>query len=132
MTNTNYNTNKDERALEALMAAAFRLDFPEEVSDEEAKKFFEKPARLLPEDKEACDSWGTDFIDKLIEGQKTSTAKHSQDIIVNEALEQEHYAMNRDKDGNDLDKETRRKIDEEREKAIEEEENKDEDQNNES
>ena len=132
MTNINDNTNKDERALEALMAAAFRLDFPEEVSDEEAVKFFEKPARLSPEDKEACNSWGTDFIDKLLEGQKTTPEKQSHDIIVNEALEQEYYAMNRGGDEVDLDDEARRKIDEEREKAIEEEDSKDEDQNNES
>lgn len=129
MTNIN---NVDNKALEALLAAAFRLDLPEEISDEEAEKLFEQPVRLSPEIKAACDSWGTDFIDKLIEGQKTSSDKYQQDILVDEQLEQEYYAMNRDKDGDGLDEETRRKIDEERKKALDEEESKDKDQNDES
>ena len=42
MTNSNDNNiNKDERALEALLAAAFRLDFPEEISDEHAEILFQ-------------------------------------------------------------------------------------------
>lgn len=129
MTETNDNISKDEKALEALLAAAFRLDFPEELSDEQAEKFFQQPARLSKEDKEAINSWGTDFIDKLIEGQKTTSDKHQQDITVKEELVQESFAMNRDKNGEGLDEETYRKIDEERKKALEEEENK---QNNES
>lgn len=129
MTETNDNISKDEKALEALLAAAFRLDFPEELSDEQAEKFFQQPARLSKEDKEAINSWGTDFIDKLIEGQKTTSDKHQKDITVKEELVQESFAMNRDKNGEGLDEETYRKIDEERKKALEEEEN---NQNNES
>lgn len=124
MTETNDNISKDEKALEALLTAAFRLDFPEELSDEQAEKFFQQTARLSKEDKETINSWGTGFIEKLIEGQKTTSDKKQQDITVNEKLEQESFAMNRDKDGNGLDEETLRKIDEERKKAIEEEENK--------
>ncbi len=129
MTETNNNISKDEKALEALLAAAFRLDFPEELSDEQAEKFLQQPARLSKEDKEAINSWGTDFIDKLIEGQKTTSDKQQQDITVKEELVQESFAMNRDKNGEGLDEETYRKIDEERKKALEEEEN---NQNNES
>lgn len=132
MTETNDNISKDEKALEALLTAAFRLDFPEELSDEQAEKFFQQPARLSKEDKEAINSWGTDFIDKLIEGQKTTSDKNQQDITVKEELVQESFAMNRDKNGEGLDEETYRKIDEERKKALEEEENKDNNQNNES
>lgn len=131
MTETNENISKDEKALEALLAAAFRLGFPEELSDEQAEKFFQQTARLSKEDKEAINSWGTDFIDKLIKGQKTTSDKHQQDITVNEELVQESFAMNRDKNGDGLDEETHRKIDEERKKALEEE-NKDNNQNNES
>ena len=131
MANTNDNVNKDERALEALLAAAFRLDFPEKPSDEQVEKFFQQSARLSPEDKKACNSWGIDFIEKLIDGQKITSNKHQQDIVVNEELALEYSAMGRDKDGNGLDEETRRKIDEERKKALEEEENKDNDQNDE-
>lgn len=132
MSSENNNINKDERALEALLAAAFRLGFPEEISDEKAEKFFQQPAQLSKEDKEVINSLGTDFIDKLIEGQKNTLDKHHQDITVNEELAQESFAMNRDKNGDGLDEETHRKIDEERKKAIEEEENKDKNQNNES
>ena len=132
MTNTSGNISKDERALEALLAAAFRLDFPEEISDEEAECFFQQPARLSREDNEAINSWGTDFIEKLIEGQKTTLNKHKQDDIVNEEMEHNSFALNRDNDGNGLDEEAQRTIDEERKKALEEEENKDNNQNNES
>ena len=121
MTETNDNISKDEKALEALLTAAFRLDFPEELSDEQAEKFFQQPARLSKEDKEAINSWGTDFIGKIIEGQKTTSDKNQQDITVNEELVQESFAMNRDKNGDGLDEETQRKIDEERKKALEEE-----------
>jgi len=130
MTNFNENDiNKDERALEALLAAAFHLDYPEEISDEQAEKLFQQPTRLSREDKEAIDSWGTDFIEDLVEGQKTVSDRFQQNIEINQELEQEYYAMNRDKDSNDLDEETRRKIDEEHRKALEEENNKNNDSN---
>jgi len=132
MTNTNDNIDKAERALEALLAASFRLDFPEELSDEQAEKYFQQPARLSKEDKEAISSWGSDFIEKLVEGQKIIPSENQQDIIINEELEQEYIAMNRDKDGNGLDEETKQKINEERKKALEEEEKKNDDKNNES
>jgi hypothetical protein len=124
MNNKNENINKDERALEALLTAAFKLAFPEKISDEEAEKFFQQPVQLSQEDKEAIASWGTDFIEKLIKGEKTELTKHDQDIHVSEELELEFSAMNRDKNGNDIDEKTRCKIDEERRKALEEEENK--------
>ena len=126
MNNLNDNINKDEKALEALLAAAFRLNFSGKISDEQAEKYFQQPVRLSKEDREAIESWGNAFIEKLIEGQKTISDESQQDIEVNEELEQEYFAMNRDKDGNDIDEETCRKIDEERRKALEEE-NKDND-----
>lgn len=128
MNNLNDNPNENERALEALLAAAFHLNISENISDEEAKLLFQQPVRLSREDKEAIESWGTDFIENLIEGKKTVLDGFQQNIEVDQEL---RYAMNRDKDGNDLDEETRRKIDEERKKALEEENNKDDDPNNE-
>jgi len=133
MTNSNDNNiNKDEKALEALLAATFHLNFPEEITDEQAKKLFQMPARLSIEDKKAIDSWGSDFIEKLIKSQKKVSDRFQQNIETVQELEQEYYtnAMNRDKDGNDLDEETRRKIDEERKKALEEENNKEDNPSN--
>ena len=121
MTNPSDNVGKNERALEAFLAAAFRLNFPDEISDEQAERFFQQPARLSNEDKEAVDSWGSDFIEVLLEGRTPVSDERPQDIEVNEELAQEYFAMNRDKDGKGLDEETRRKIDEERKKALEEE-----------
>ncbi len=126
MNNLNNNLNKDEKALEALLAAAFRLNFSENISDEEAKKYFQQPSGLSKEDREAIESWGNAFIEKLIEGQKTTLDESQEEIEVDKELEQEYFAMNRDKDGNDIDEETRNKIDEERRRALEEE-NKDHD-----
>ena len=133
MTNTNENKkNKEERALEALLAAAFRLDFPEELSDEQAEKLFDQPTCLSKEDKESINSWGTDFIEKLLENKKVTSERHSQDIIVSEELEREVVGINRDKEGTGLDEETLHKIDEERKKALAEEEKKKNEQNDES
>jgi hypothetical protein len=128
MTNPNdKNINKDERAFEALLAAAFRLEFLEEISDEKAILFFQQPARLSQEDKDLIASWGNDFIEDIIEGRKINSNIFQHNVEINQELEQEYYAMNRDKDGNDLDEETRRKIDEERKKALEEENKKNDD-----
>jgi hypothetical protein len=121
MNNSNENI-KEERALEALLAAAFRLDFPGEISDKEIEAFFQKPAQLSQEDKDTVDSWGTDFVEKLARGQKTNSHVSQEDAQINSELELEISAMGRDKNGNDVDDETRRKIDEERRKALEEEE----------
>lgn len=131
MTNANGSIDKTNRALEALLAAAFRLDISDEITDEEAEKLFQQPTRLSKEDQETINSWGTDFIDKLVEGHKTVTGKHQHNII-NEELNREAFAMNRDTEGDGLDEEAQRKIDEERKKAIEEEYNKNEHEDDES
>ena len=130
MSDTNDNTNKNERALEALLAAAFRLNLPEEISNEQAEKFFQQPSGVSQEDKEAINSWGTDFIENLLENQRPISNDHSQDIHVNEELKKEYFAMNRDKDGSDLDDEVRREIEKKRKDILDEEKNID--QNNES
>jgi hypothetical protein len=127
MNNLNDNPSENERALEALLAVAFHLKISEEISDEEAIKLFQQPVRLSKEDKEAIDSWGIDFIEDLIEGKRTVSDRFQQNVEINQELEQEYYAMNRNKNGNDLDKETLQKIDEERKKALEEENKKDDD-----
>lgn len=132
MNNEKGNREIEERALDALLTAAFKLDFPEVISDEAAEIFFQSPARLSPEDKALCESWGDEFIAKIIEGKNVDSIEEHQQSSVDEGLKQELYAMNRDKDGNGLDEETRRKIDEERKKALDEEESKDKDQNDES
>jgi len=130
MTNTNDNVNKDERALEALLAAAFRLDFPEEISDEQAEKFFQQPSGLSQEDKEAISSWGTDFIEDMLKNQKPISKDHSQDIHVDKELEKESFAMNRNKDDSDLDDEAHREIEKKRKEILDEEKDRDKDQSN--
>jgi hypothetical protein len=116
-------TKKDERALEALLAAAFRLDCPEEVSADDAEAMFKKPVRLSKEDREAIESWGTGFVEGLIKGQKLVSEEQKGQIEISKELAQESYALNRDKEGTGLDEKTRRKIDEERKRTLEEEEN---------
>ena len=112
---------KYEKSLEALLTAAFRLDFPEDLSDEDAVHFFQQPAQLSLEDREAIDSWGNDFVEALLKGEKPVLSEQEQEDCFDVQLEQEFYAMNRDKNGNDLNDETRNKIDEERKKTIDEE-----------
>ena len=132
MTNKEENKKQDEMALDALLAAAFRLDLSEEITDEQVEKFFTQTIWLSQEDKKTVNSWGSDLVKKLLQNKKNDVERHQENFEVSEELEQEIFAMNRDKDGNDIDEETRRKIDEERKKALEEEENKDKKQDDES
>lgn len=132
MTTGKGKSDKDTRALEAVLAAAYRLDSPREITDEEAEKFFQEPLRLSNEDKEAMNSWGTAFISKLLDEEKIVSGNRKEDEDTTVASEQDVYAMNRDKDGGEIDEDTRRKIDEERRKALEEEDNRDKAKDNES
>ena len=123
---------KDERALDALLTAAFRVNFPEDISDEEADRFFQEPTQLSREDRDAINSWGTDFIKKLIKGQKTISDEQQCENIIDDALEMEICAMARDQNGNDVSDETRRIIEEERNKTLDDEDKKDAEQGSES
>jgi hypothetical protein len=120
---TNYK-NIDEKSLEALLAAAFRLNLSSDISDKEAEIFFQQPARLSKEDREMIQSWGKNFIENIINRKKNNPTPLQSRIQINQELELECYAMNRDKNGNDLDEKTKQKIDEERKKVLEEENNK--------
>lgn len=121
MNNKNENISKDEMALEAFLAAAFKLALTDKISDDHAIKIFQQSPNLSQEDKDAIASWGVDFIEKIIKGEKNEPSKVNQDIDTNKESELEIYAMNRDENGNDIDEKARRKIDEERQKALEEE-----------
>lgn len=53
--------NKEERALEALLALAFRTN----LTDKEINEFFSKPAQLSKKDEEIIKNWKID-IEKII------------------------------------------------------------------
>ena len=50
--------NKEERALEALLALAFRTD----LTNEEINELFSKPAQLSEEDEEMIKNWDIEKI----------------------------------------------------------------------
>jgi len=49
--------NKEEKALEALLTLAFKI----ELTDEEIEEFFEEPVNLSIEDKNIIDNWKIDW-----------------------------------------------------------------------
>jgi DNA-directed RNA polymerase specialized sigma24 family protein len=62
-----YNSKRENEALDALMAAAFRMSTSDETTDcEEALNLAEAKPKLSPDDEAAIKSLGSDFVKKLL------------------------------------------------------------------
>lgn len=66
---TKEQKEKNDRALEALLAMAFRQLSPENMSEEQIAKVFSSPTGLSEEDKKAINSWGPDIVDKILKNK---------------------------------------------------------------
>ena len=119
MATSNEHTN-EERALDALMAAAFRVEDAERpVSEEEARRMAESPPALSPEDEEVVAAIGPDFVDRLLESAEdrspgTEKLGESLDVEIKEA----YAAMNRGREGDDLDDKAREEIERKRRELL--------------
>jgi len=119
MATSSENTN-EERALDALMAAAFRAeDIERPLSDEEARRIMENPPALSPEDEQVLAAMGPDFVDKLLK----SAGAGSRDVgeaheVVDAEIEEAYAAMNRGREGGELDEKARKEIERKRRELL--------------
>ena len=119
MATSSEHTN-EERALDALMAAAFRVeDVERPVSEEEARRMAESQPALSPEDEQVVAAMGPDFVDRLLESAEDRNPGieklgKSLDVEIKEA----YAAMNRGREGNDLDEKAREEIERKRRELL--------------
>jgi hypothetical protein len=119
----NNKRKSEERALDALMTAAFRACSPgEPLTKEEAEKLAAHPPRLSDEDEAAIASLGSDLVEKLLEQSKTRTHKYTEEQTnIEKEIEEAYIAMNRQLGDKDLSDETRREIERKRRELLGEE-----------
>lgn len=110
----------DERGLDALLAAAFRLEYSDELTDEQVERILKLPIKLSKESEATLAKLDDDYVMNVLNDVSMKSDDTQDEIAIDAELEQDLYAMNRDADSKDIDEETRRKIEEARNKAIEE------------
>ena len=119
----------DDRAIDALMAAAFRLSGSDEpLTEKESKKLAKNPPRLSPEDEAAIESLGPDFVHRILHEAQTEKSVVGQEPVgLDREIEEAYAAMNRGKHDDSLSEQTRLEIERKRRELLGEEELKDED-----
>lgn len=112
--------DKEEKALDALMAAAFRLGGRDEpVTEEEAERLVRNPPELSSEDKAAIDSLEPDFVEHLLKQSGSGEpAPPGAEPVLDEELEDALAAMHRGKEGEELSDEARREIERKRRELL--------------
>lgn len=121
----------EDRAIDALMAAAFRLSRSDEpLTEKESEKLAANPPQLSPEDEAAIESLGPDFVHRLLHKAQTEKSIVGQEpVVLGREIEEAYAAMNRGKHDDSLSEQTRREIERKRRELLGEEEPEDEDQN---
>jgi len=110
----------EERALDALMAAAFRAeDLERPLSDEEARRIMENPPALSPEDEQVVAAMGSHFVDDLLKsaeaGSRDAGEAHE---VLDAEIEEAYAAMNRGREGGELDEKAREEIERKRRELL--------------
>jgi hypothetical protein len=119
MATSSEHTN-EERALDALMAAAFRPeDVERPVSEEEARRILENPPALSPEDEQVLAAMGPDFVEKLLKSAEAGCpgAEGAHEALDAE-IEEAYAAMNRGREGSELDEKAREEIERKRRELL--------------
>lgn len=116
----NNKRKSEERALDALMTAAFRACSPDEpLTEEEAEKLAAHPPRLSDEDEAAIASLGPDLVERLLEQSKTKTHKYTEEqTTIEKEIEEAYIAMNRQLGDKDLSDKTRHEIERKRKELL--------------
>ncbi|MBW2321881.1 MAG: hypothetical protein JRF31_13890 [Deltaproteobacteria bacterium] len=105
----NFNLESENDALDALMAAAFRLPVIDETSDEkEAIKLAANTPKLSDEDEAAIASLSPDFIDHLLDEEKSRRPRKIADL--SQEISEAYAAMNRGNLDAELSEQTRQEI----------------------
>lgn len=114
-------TDKDRKALDAIIAATLRPDMAEdEVSPEEVARYLAESGELSPEDEAALAR-----LDRaVLEPVRQESERPARAWMVAEAPGELYAAMNRQNDADALDEKTRKEIERQRQRFIEEEKRK--------
>jgi hypothetical protein len=112
----------NERALDALMAAAFRAEDPDRpVSEEEARRLVENPPALSPEDEEVLASMSPDYVQSLLRSARADGVAprfEERQAAPDASIRDAYAAMNRGREGDELDDEARREIEKKRRELL--------------
>jgi hypothetical protein len=116
----NDNIKSEEKALDALMFAAFNVYGSDEaITEKKADKMVAHPTRLSAEDEEAMKSLGPDFAGKLIERSNATTPHYTErQPIMEKEIEEAYAAMNRKLGDKDLSDKTRLEIERKRRELL--------------
>jgi hypothetical protein len=119
MATSSEHTN-EERALDALMAAAFRAeDIERPVSVEEARHIVENPPALSPEDEEVVAAMRPDFVEKLLKSVEVGSPDAEEvGEVLDAEIEEAYAAMNRGQKGDELDEKAREEIERKRRELL--------------
>lgn len=114
-----FDSKRENEALDALMAAAFRISTPDETTNcEEAQNLAISKPKLSPDDEAAIKSLGPNFVERLlIEG----TLELSRNKGVNNwdrEIEDAYAAMNRGNADESLSDQTRQEIERKRQELL--------------
>lgn len=110
--------DREDRAVDALIAAALRHAELNEPTDEEIQKRLANTPPVSPEGKAALDALGPNVVQRIM---KTSPARPSPVIAVNadEEMTALYSAMNRKNASGEMDSRTKEELEKKRKEAIE-------------
>lgn len=111
------DSNAEDRALDALMVAAFLLSSDDETTDvEKAEHLAAIPPHLSKEDEAVIESLGDDFVKNVICRKKRKNERSQERI--SEDIKEALAAMNRGKTEEDLSEKTRKEIERKRRELL--------------
>ena len=113
------NSKRENEALDALMAAAFRMSTPDERTDcEEAMKLAEAKPKFSPDDEAAIKSLGQDFVGKLIIEGDRKLPKEEGATSLDREIEDAYAAMNRGSGDESMSDQTSQEIERKRQELL--------------
>jgi hypothetical protein len=115
----NSNSKRENEALDALMAAAFRMSTPDEKTDgEEAMKLAGAKPKFCPDDEAAIKSLGPDFVEKLLVDGARKLPEKGGATSGDREIEDAYAAMNRGNVDESLSDQTRQEIERKRQELL--------------
>lgn len=110
--------DREDRAVDALIAAALRHAELSELTDEDIRKRLANVPPVSPEGKAALDALGPDIVQRITEtsSRQSPSARASQ---AEEELSPLYMAMNRKNASGELDARTKEELEKKRKEALE-------------
>jgi len=113
------DSKRENEALDALMAAAFRMSTPDERTDcEEATKFARAKPKFSPDDEAAIKSLGPDFVEKLLVEGTWRVPGEAGATSEDREIEDAYAAMNRGSGDESMSDQTRQEIERKRKELL--------------